>query len=178
MALPVLLKGMLPTMLMVIGESLMTSDLGLDIATSIKVPKAYGVVLIVNGIVPVFTLAALGFKVAQARKKFNVPYPTMYAIGGSEEDKKFNCVQRGHQHAFETYTQFVALSLIGGLRHPITTALAGIVWTIARLRWAEGYASGDPEKRYSSPWGACVWYSLVAVMTTAGSTALGILGIL
>lgn len=60
-----------------------------------------------------------------------------------------NCVQRGHQHALETYPQFVALSLIGGLRHPITTALAGIVWTIARLRWAEGYATGDPDKRYA-----------------------------
>ena len=59
-------------------------------------------------------------------------------VEDTEEARKFNCVQRGHQQALETYTQFIATSLVGGIRNPITTAFFGVIWCVARLKWAEG----------------------------------------
>lgn len=43
------------------------------------------------------------------------------------------------QHALESYPMFIVLSFIGGLKYPVTTAIAGLVWMFARLKWAEGY---------------------------------------
>ena len=90
----------------------------------------------------------------------------------------FNCIQRAHQQALETYAPFLVLSLIGGIRHPLTTAAAGAIWCYARIKWAEGYSTGDPDKRYSDFFSRFIWYSLLAVKTTALSTALHIGGLI
>lgn len=88
----------------------------------------------------------------------------MYAEGDSEEAKKFNSVQRGHQQALETYTQFIALSMVSGLRFPVLTSAMGALWSVARLKWADSYASGGPEKRYSGHWlGKHVWTPLISL---------------
>ena len=96
-----------------------------------------------------------------------------YATGESESAKLFNCVQRCHQQALETYPQFLAMSLLAGLQFPITTALEGVVWIVARLAWSEGYATGKPENRYAySPLGRHIWtpllHLLVLNLFTAG----------
>ena len=84
---------------------------------------------------------AAGDKDAEAR--FSLP--KLYAEGFSEEAKQFNCHQRAHQQALETYTNFVVCSIIGGVRQPIITSLAGIVYIISRVKWAKGYTTGsDP----------------------------------
>ena len=59
----------------------------------------------------------------------------MYAEGFSEHAREFNCIQRGHQQALETYPSFLILSLFGGLRFPVTAALGGVLWNYARLKW-------------------------------------------
>ena len=90
----------------------------------------------------------LGFKVSAARKLIKdkaekngdldaegrYSYPKMYAEGFSNEAKEFNCVQRSHQQALETYPQYLALSLIGGLRFPISSTVCGILWNLARYQ--------------------------------------------
>ncbi|KAJ1442249.1 hypothetical protein B484DRAFT_75085 [Ochromonadaceae sp. CCMP2298] len=45
-------------------------------------------------------------------------YPKIYAEGFSETATLFNCVQRSHQHALETFTQFVSFSCVAGLKFP------------------------------------------------------------
>lgn len=57
-----------------------------------------------------------------------------YASGDNENAVNFNCVQRGHQQALETYPMFLALSIIGGIKHPICTALAGLLWIQGRKK--------------------------------------------
>lgn len=151
-------------------------------------PRAYAGVILVNGVGSAFTMITLGFKVAAARKKFiekakkdgdedaeaRYSYPKMYAEGFSENAKKFNCVQRGHQHALETYTTFLVLSLIGGIKYPIVSIAGGLLWHVSRFVWAEGYATGDPQNRYANFFGFGVWTSLLIQLSAAVGTAVSI----
>jgi glutathione S-transferase len=157
-------------------------------SATLGLPRAYSAVLVVNLIASSFLLIFLGTRVGAARTAFKekalkdgdkdaedrYSYPKMYAEGFSQNAKLFNCVQRGHQQALETYAQFLALSLVGGYEYPITTTVAGILWFAARLLWAEGYKTGDPSKRYQSWVAGGVWTSLILVMTTTLCTAVSI----
>merc|ERR1711865_148091 len=166
----------------------------------VKLPKLYGAVIISNLCLSTVTMMMLGMRVSKARKECKeaaekegadskqFEYPNMYVSGGSERAMYFNCTQRGHQQALETYTSFVGLSLVGGIRHPILTSAAGILWSIARLKWAEGYNSKvedengvmvyDPMNRYkSSAFGFHIWTSFLIVLNTSASTAAGVSGI-
>merc|ERR1719324_1609525 len=100
------------------------------------VPRLYGAVVL-NTALSGFLLFVLGMKVGKARKDFiekakkdgdehaeeRFSYPKMYAEGFSQLSKEFNCVQRGHQQALETYPQILVCSLVGGIRHPILTSI-------------------------------------------------------
>ena len=148
----------------------------LNRTTSISIPSTFGAVILTNVIGSSFTMLVLGMKVGKARKELpDAPaYPQMYAAGDSENAKKFNCVQRGHQQALESWPSFLACSLVGGVSFPLTTAALGAFWCKARLDWAKGYASGDPDKRYEGT-GVMIWYAWLGLMTTAGATALKLL---
>ena len=122
----------------------------------------------------------------------------MYADSSTKEGRAFNCVQRGHQQALETYPQFLALSLIGGVQHPLLTTAAGAAWIAARLQWAKDYAEHGPgatsaapprsggasaptdvqptlrtgaEGRYNAKYSRFIWYSMIAGMVASLSTA-------
>mmetsp|Transcript_5825 Transcript_5825/g.6709 ORF Transcript_5825/g.6709 Transcript_5825/m.6709 type:complete len:185 (+) Transcript_5825:204-758(+) len=152
--------------------------LGLTEATTITVPSAYGLVVCCNLVASSVVLTKLAFKVGAARKEYGVEYPHMYASGDDEKSRMFNCIQRGHQQALESYTTFVGCSLIAGIRHPFVTAGLGIVYCIARLKWAQGYASGVPDNRYAaSKWGIHIWSTYLGVIALSVSTACGILGL-
>uniref|UniRef100_A0A7S4JHF1 Glutathione transferase n=1 Tax=Odontella aurita TaxID=265563 RepID=A0A7S4JHF1_9STRA len=158
-------------------------------------PKLYGGVIAVNVVYSTFTMLSLGFRVGKARREAiekakkdgNDPdaearysLPKMQAEGFSEDAKKFNCIQRGHQQALETYGSFLALSLIGGLAQPIVTIVSGLLWSYSRIRWADGYSTGDPMARYekSGGWGRHVWTALGNLMVASTCTALVVGGIL
>lgn len=148
-------------------------------------PKGFAAVLVVNVIVTAGMLIYLGLKVASARTVYKLKaekdgdkdaearysYPKMYAEGFTVTAKHFNCVQRGHQQALETYTQFVALSLVGGLYYPVTVTLAGLLWNYARIKWAEGYATGEPGNRYNSWVSRGIWTSLIMVFLASIGSA-------
>ena len=88
----------------------------------------------------------------------------------------YNCAQRGHQHALESYPQFLALSAVAGVSYPLVTAALGLLWTYARYKYAEGYSTGDPGKRYSnSAFGMQVWTALVGLIFVAGATGVKLL---
>lgn len=151
-------------------------------------PRGYGAVLLVNVAASSIVLQILGGKVGAARKRFKekalkngdadaeerFSYPKLYAEGFSKEAKDFNCVQRGHQQALETYSQFVFLSLIAGLKYPVVSTVAGIIWIVARFKWAEGYATGQPDKRYESFFAKGIWIALIMQLTAAVATILSI----
>mmetsp|Transcript_94417 Transcript_94417/g.185167 ORF Transcript_94417/g.185167 Transcript_94417/m.185167 type:complete len:199 (-) Transcript_94417:68-664(-) len=156
---------------------------------ALELPKAYGAVIVVNLVISGLFLVYMGTLVGGARTKFiekalkdgdkdaeaRYSYPKMYAEGFSNDAKLFNCVQRGHQHALETYTQFVALSLVGGLKYPVTTLAGGLLWHFARSLWAEGYKTGEPSKRYQSWMAYGIWTSIIILMSATIGTAASIM---
>ncbi|KAJ8027099.1 Microsomal glutathione S-transferase 3 [Holothuria leucospilota] len=140
-------------------------------AVSITVPDEYGYVVCV-----LFLAYAAFFFLAEmvvyARKKFDVPYPTMY----SEKSKQFNCYQRGHQNALESLPFFLVFTLLGGLQHPLVVSVAGVVWCVGRIVYALGYYSGDASKR--APGAILAFLALVAIFGCSVSLALHMLDIL
>ncbi|OIW02627.1 hypothetical protein TanjilG_24078 [Lupinus angustifolius] len=110
-------------------------------------PKDYGFVAIVL-VLYCFLNFYMGFQVGKARKKYNVPYPTLYAIESENKQANlFNCVQRGHQNSLETMPIFFMLMILGGLKHPLTSAALGLLHTVARYFYFTGYATGEPKNR-------------------------------
>lgn len=91
----------------------------------------------------------MGFNVVQARKKYDVQYPTMY----SDKDPMFNCIQRAHQNTLEVYPIFLCTLFLGGLYAPCLAALAGLVWVVSRVVYARGYYTGEPKNRVKSAFG-------------------------
>ena len=151
-------------------------------------PRAFALVVFVNIFGTAFFTIMIGFGVGGARSKFiekataagdkdaeaRFSYPKMQAEGFSDAAREFNCVQRGHQHTLETYPHILAMSIIGGLSQPVTTALAGALWIYARHKWAGGYATGDPKNRYdkSDGWGRHIWTALLALTVTCLATGV------
>ncbi|KAI9279565.1 hypothetical protein BY458DRAFT_502188 [Sporodiniella umbellata] len=114
------------------------------------VPQEYGYVLGVVGL-SALQLAMLTYKVGRARKAAKIPYPYVYAEKSEAEKDSvkniFNCTQRAHQNTLELFPIFSTLSLIGGLKYPIVSAAAGIVYILGRAVYASNYSTGNPDKR-------------------------------
>ena len=193
MALMMVAKWGLPMAGACIGERYLTSYICETYSVSAASPALGGVLprmygLVVLGVIySGFVLIGLGSKVGKARSaaiekakkdgdkdaEARYSYPKIYAEGFSAEAKLFNCVQRGHQHALETYPSFLALSLLGGLSQPVVSFCATMLWCEARKKWAEGYATGEPGNRYSSSkLGFHVWTSLLLQMFCSVATAI------
>ena len=108
-------------------------------------------------------------KVGGARKKYGVKYPEMY----SAKHPEFNCFQRAHQNTLELLPFFVSNLLLGGLRHPCLSAIAGAGFIVGRVIYASGYYTGKPENRV--PGAKYSFASLGVLFLLAVSTGAGIL---
>jgi glutathione S-transferase len=111
-------------------------------------PEGYGYVIF-TAVDSVFVNMWMARNVVKARKEFKIEYPKMY----SDDNDKFNCIQRVHQNTLENYPQFLALLFIGGLHLPKITAAAGCFYLLGRIVYAHGYYSGDPKKRLRGMFG-------------------------
>ena len=108
-----------------------------------------------------------GGLVVQARNKYGIPYPTMYAVPGAlryyndsmkpvdskfsdtitnEEAFAFNSVQRGHQNMVENAPYFLAV-LIAAWSFPLVSGIAGLLYVVGRALYMYGYVQ-DPKLRY------------------------------
>jgi glutathione S-transferase len=145
-------------------------------------PKAYGFVIF-SFVLTVFTLSYLANKVRVARLFYqdkvkkdgadgevaNFSYPRLYAEGNSDDALRFNCIQRGHQQALETYTQFTWFMLMGGCLCPLSATLAGVVWCMSRIAYAKAYVE-DPTTPtkcgISVPCSGLCYSAMIGLITT------------
>lgn len=125
--------------------------------------------------------------VVMARKKYGIPYPTMYAVPGTpryynddmkpteaadvksdlitaEDAYAFNLVQRGHQNTIENAPFFLAI-LIAAWSFPLIAGIAGLFYLVGRAVYMYGY-SQEPKMRL---YGAIFIYpSLLTLFVLAG----------
>jgi hypothetical protein len=97
-------------------------------------------------------------------------YPNLYVPGTSKAAREFNCVQRSHQHIFETFTQAALTSAVASVHYPLAAAFNALLYAAGRRAMSNGYAGGggDPSARYSSPLARLTWYGLLANIMLAG----------
>lgn len=108
---------------------------------SLTVPDNYGYVVLGCCVLPFLASTYMGGKVMQARDECGVPYPNLYATPGfHKRADDFNRVQRGHQSLFEYLVPFTACGLIGGIKHPVVTAVAGVLFCVGNVLYLIGYA--------------------------------------
>lgn len=91
--------------------------------------------------------------------------PNLYAQGTSKHVKAFNCVQRSHQHIFESLTQVCVAALASAISYPITAAACTVMYAVGRYKISQGYAAaeGDPSKRYESPLARLMYYGMMSL---------------
>lgn len=80
---------------------------------SLPLPREYGYVFAVLG-GSFFMNTYLTFLVVQARNKYGIHYPYLYAPTGHKFENEFNSVQRAHQNTLEAYSYvMVVMSTCG-----------------------------------------------------------------
>ncbi|KAJ1697301.1 hypothetical protein LUZ63_005813 [Rhynchospora breviuscula] len=100
-------------------------------ALGIMIPKGYGYVVL-DLVTYVFLHTWMEIQLGKARRKYNVPYPNLYAVE-SENQEPFNWVVRGHQNSIELMPIFFVMLLVGGLKHPLISAGLGALYIISRF---------------------------------------------
>ena len=107
---------------------------------SIDVPADYKWVLL--ALVGVFFANQyLVVGVMQARKKYGIKYPNLYAPPGHKNEESFNCAQRAHQNTVESQALFLVELVVVGLFYPLFAATCGALYSVGRILYGYGYAT-------------------------------------
>ena len=83
----------------------------------------------------------------QARKKYGIKYPNLYAPPGHKNEEAFNCAQRAHQNTVEGQAMFLIELVIVGLFYPLFAATCGALYSVGRILYGYGYATKGPDGR-------------------------------
>ncbi|KAL4447865.1 hypothetical protein ABPG75_005084 [Micractinium tetrahymenae] len=131
---------------------------------ALAVPDEYGYVMTSVALAGMLTQWQ-AIRVAAARRKYGVSYPTMYAEGDSEEAVIFNCTQRAHQNTLEYLPATLGTQMMLGLVYPKVAAGLGLVWAASRVVYTLGYSTGDPSKRLPGTAGSGLAYVALLLST-------------
>ena len=137
-------------------------------ATTLEVSPFLGLVVF-SVLLYIFTLLYISSWVMRAREKYDVQYPVMY----DDSKPMFNCVQRAHQNAIEAAPMFLAALAPAALVLPLPASILSVLYSIGRLLYARGYATGDPEKRHQGLVQYVALFGLIGIDVYAGLYLLG-----
>ncbi|KAK9814372.1 hypothetical protein WJX72_004739 [[Myrmecia] bisecta] len=136
-----------------------------DINTGLTLRPEHGYVLLAF-LFAIFAQSLwMMFQVGAARRRYKVFYPNLYADKSNPNADAFNCVQRGHQNTLENLPTFIALLLVAGLKFPVTASIAGVIYTLGKIAYFKGYASGKPAARQRGS------FSYIGLLTLMGCVA-------
>jgi glutathione S-transferase len=107
---------------------------------TISVRPEYGWVILGAGIGSVITNIYLSGPVMKARSRLNIQYPNCYAVPGHHKNAdEFNRVQRSHQNYLEGLDQYIAMTLLGGLKYPLACAIGSVFFFAGSILYQKGY---------------------------------------
>mmetsp|Transcript_11744 Transcript_11744/g.21419 ORF Transcript_11744/g.21419 Transcript_11744/m.21419 type:complete len:156 (-) Transcript_11744:444-911(-) len=121
-------------------------------------PNEFGFVIL-SVVVSGVAMAKITGPVMAARKRCGVAYPNMYAtvieVNGKkytnaasvELAEEFNCAQRGHQNALESYPLVLAFTLASGLVFPRLAAASLLAWVVGAHTYANNYLCKGAKNR-------------------------------
>ncbi|TMW56476.1 hypothetical protein Poli38472_006486 [Pythium oligandrum] len=135
--------------------------------------KEHGYLLLVVVLLFIVNMWA-GLKVGKARKLYDVPYPEMYADKSNKNAKIFNCVQRAHQNMLESIPLFLTCLFTSAIYRPQAAAIIGFIRVLGFVAYIQGYATGDPAKRYRGSFGNVVNLGTVILTLEAALKLLDI----
>merc|ERR1719231_1190395 len=117
------------------------------------------------GVFHIFILQWLAMMVNNARVKYGVPWPFMYAEASHPDAVAYNCVQRAHQHVLEhTVYAFLALSM-ASTAYPYSAGAGILLWSFSKIFGnVLGYGSG---KAWRKNWGSFGYLGLLPVVGLA-----------
>jgi glutathione S-transferase len=170
------------------GSSVAAAAKTLTYTASLLGSKVPWAALLVPLVIVLFNIMHIvfGALVGQARTKYGIPYPTAYAVPGSEryydpsmapenpttkfdeyiqpeEAYAFNLVQRGHQNTIENAPFFLAL-LIVAWPFPLAAGLAGLLYLVGRALYMYGYMHDVKSRLYGA---ICIYPALLTLMGLA-----------
>ncbi|TDL29234.1 membrane-associated proteins in eicosanoid and glutathione metabolism [Rickenella mellea] len=121
-------------------------------SVTITLPERYPLVL-AAGVATYWVSMWQALQVGRYRGKAGIAYPQAYAdkaqADASVDAMKFNCIHRAQQNTVENIPHFLFGLLVTGLRYPTVAAALGFAYSFGRIMYTLGYASGNPDKRFS-----------------------------
>ena len=113
-------------------------------------------------------------------ERYNLP--NLYAQGTSKHARAFNCIQRSHQHIFETYTAASIMGCTAALSFPLAAAVSTAIYTLGRIKLTQGYYDcaakhgGDASQRYNgSKLSVLMWYGFLGNLFLGTASCIKIL---
>ena len=108
------------------------------------------------------------YAVEGQRKRTNSTVDSAHEDGAGTvsyaEAHAFNCIQRAHQNQCENLPMFLVILLLAGSAFPLWGGLAGLTWVAGRFAYAQGYYTGQPDKRNRGSFAYIGYVSLLVML--------------
>lgn len=138
------------------------------------IPDNYGYVVLGCCVAPFIASTYMSGLVMTSRKEHKIEYPNLYGTPGyHKQADAFNRCQRGHQSMFEVLCSVTAMGLTGGLKHPLLSALAGVLFSLGSVFYCIGYKDTSLDVKFAryKKGGGLKWVGIFMSMGTCVSAA-------
>ena len=125
-------------------------------------PKADPMALLMAaGVFHLFVLQWLAMQVNNARVRYGVPWPYLYAERSHPMAIPYNCAQRAHQHTLEATVTAAIAGAIASSEYPLCAGAGLALWSFSKVIGnVLGYGSGKASRK---GWGTFGYLGLLPV---------------
>ena len=123
----------------------------------------------------IFVVQWLAMMVNNARVKYDVKWPTMYAESSHPNAIAYNCAQRAHQHVLEQTPMAMIVLVVASFSYPASAGCGIGLFTFSKIIGnVFGYSSG---KAWRRSWGSFGYLGIMPVVGLAILATLSKFGI-